>query len=114
MRARAIMVPVSHGIHRTRRLLSFVLCLLILVSSVDRVPDPPSIKPQRGGAVSLAVDSHQSPIVDQDRGLGLVSLAVTGEPHFVDWSLLFAAKPLFRSPIYLRRASDSSPPYSAL
>lgn len=107
------MVVVPPGIHRAQRLLGLLLGLLILVSSIDRVPDPPSLKPQRGTGISTAIGGHQPPIVNQDRGLSPVAQAVTRWPHFADWSLLSADNPLLRPPIYLRRASDSSPPYSA-
>lgn len=107
------MVVVQPGIHRAQRLLGLLLGLLILVSSIDRVPDPPSLKPQRGTAISTAVGGHQLPMVNQDRGSGPIAPAVAGRPYFAVWSLLATGNPLLRSPIYLSRASDSSPPSSA-
>lgn len=106
------MDAVSQAIHRTQRLLAFLLCLLVTAASLDRVPDPPSVKPRSGAAASLTTGIHHLPILNQDRGSVPVASAVIAA-RFVEWSLLGADTLPVRSPIYLRHASDSSPPYSA-
>jgi hypothetical protein len=104
------MVAVLQVLHSMQGLLGFLLCLIVLISSVDRVPDLPGLRPPGCAVISIGIGSQNVPLINHDRDSGAVSWVVTERVRFVDWNLLFADKVLLRSPIYLRRASNSSPP----
>lgn len=103
---------VPSAIYTTQRLLSRLLCALILISAVDRIPDPPSIKPHEV-SISFGLGSHHVPVVNQDRGSHLVASNLSEQVQPFDSSLLADEKLLVASAIHLDQASDSSPPPSA-
>lgn len=107
------MEPVRLDFYRTQRLLSYLLCVLVLLSSFDRVPDPPSTQPQHSTATSLSFGTHHVWAVDQDRATGPVSWGAASPRGLLHGTLLSSDTLLLTFPIYLRSVSDSSPPNSA-
>jgi hypothetical protein len=101
------------AISKLQRFLSRLLCVLVLVSSVDRVPDPPGIKPHHDATIYLSLNSHHLPVANHDRGSDLVSFDRSGHARSFELSLLSDEKLLPLSAIYLDQASDSSPPHRA-
>ena len=91
----------------------WLLCALILIASVDRVPDPPVVKPHQDKAATLCFSSHQL-ATDQNRTLDRVLFDPSRQVRFVDWSFLSESKPPLPCTTYRSQASDSSPPASLL
>lgn len=100
------------AVYKPQRLLTYLLCILILISSVDRVPDPPSIKPHHGTAISSNLDGYYPPAAFQDPGSNVASWQLSRELRYFDLSSLSDDKLAVRPAVHLNSASDSSPPYS--
>lgn len=99
-------------VYKRQWLLTCLLCILILISSIDRVPDPPSIKPHHGPAISSNLGGYYLPAVSQDRGSDVVLRELfSAQARYFDLSLLSNDKLVVRSAVHLGNASDSSPPY---
>jgi hypothetical protein len=95
-------------------LLAYLLCVLIVVASVDRVPDPPVVKPHHDRAAKLCFGGqHQlapdhNPIVEQTLLHPLFLL--TG----LAWDIPSEFTPQPRPVLFRFHASDTSPPFAAL
>ena len=46
--------------------LAYLLCVLIVIATVDRVPDPPFLKPHHDKAAKLCFGGHHQPDSDRD------------------------------------------------
>jgi len=94
-------------------LLAYLLCVRIVVASVDRVPDPPVVKPHHDRAANLCFGGHpqlspdHNPIVEQTL-LHPVFLL----PGFAG-EIPSESTPQPRSAVFRFHASDTSPPLSA-
>lgn len=95
-------------------LLAYLLCVLIVVASVDRVPDPPVVKPHHDTAAKLCFGGqHQfapdhNPILEQTLLYPLFLL-----PGFA-WDIPCKPSPQPRFAVFRFHASDTSPPFSAV
>lgn len=90
-----------------------MLCVLVLIASLDRVPDPPSIKPDHSAAASLSVGIHDLRVADQGHVPDLAPVRLSDQAQSVYLRFIPADKPLLQSATYLGHAADSSPPFSA-
>jgi len=88
-----------------------VLCLLIVVASLDGLPDPPAVKPQ-GNLNNLVSQLHSHvPFAANNHA----SDGPASAPHFQ--ASLFSFRQIFegRGPLYdptfVHQATDTSPPY---
>jgi len=85
------------------------LCLLI-VGSLDGLPDPPAVKPQGNQSTLISQADHHAPVAANDHTLDGVACG----PH-VQARLLLSGQfienrgPSFKL-AFVRRAADSSPP----
>jgi len=104
---------VRHPTSETQQLLSCLVCLLILVASIDRVPDPPAVKRHHDAAVSLTTGTHHLPVVNQDLGSELFLSDLSGQARSFHSSFFLDQERLLPSAINLDQATDSSPPRSA-
>lgn len=91
-------------------LLAYLLCVLIVVASVDRVPDPPVVKPHHDSVAKLCfggqhqLASDHNPIVEQTVLYPLFLL-----PGLA-WDVPYESTPQPRSAVFRFHASDTSPP----
>jgi hypothetical protein len=97
---------------KLRLLFSCLLCVLILISSVDRIPDPPGIKPHHQANIAGNLDSKDQPSANQHRAFDLVSLSPVSQRFPFEFRRRSDDEPLLRSLIYLDQAADPSPPLS--
>ncbi|HEX4771881.1 MAG TPA: hypothetical protein VH351_13670 [Bryobacteraceae bacterium] len=97
---------------KLRLLLSCLLCVLILLSSVDRIPDPPGIKPHHQTDVAQNLDFKDHHPSSQPYALQPVSLDLSSQRFPYDLRGRSDDQPLLRSLIYLDQAADPSPPIS--
>jgi hypothetical protein len=94
-------------------LLAYLLCVLIVVASVDRVPDPPVVKPHHDRAAKLCFGGqHQltpdhNPIVEQTLLHSVFLL-----PGFA-WDIPCESTLQPRPAVFRFHASDTSPPFAA-
>lgn len=99
-------------ISKAHQVLCWLLCVLTLASAVDRVPDPPSLKPHHDATISMGVCDHDAGSADQHPGWELVSLCLSqaaGSFHS-RVLVLSAGDLLLPSAIHVADATDSSPP----
>jgi hypothetical protein len=101
------------ALFKTQQLLSCLLCVFILISSVDSIPDPPSIKPHYDAAISFKTGGHHLPMVNQDCVSDVASFHPFAQVRFFRLSLLSDDNLLLPAASHLHQASDSSPPNSA-
>jgi hypothetical protein len=99
--------------YQMRLLFSCVLCVLILIASLDRIPDPPSTKPHHQSDIAQNLDSMGNPPATQHRAFNPVSLNLSTQRFPFDLRRRSDDEPLLRSLIYLDQAADPSPPLSA-
>lgn len=110
---RATIEPVRQATSKTRQFLNCLLCVLILIATLDRVPDPPSIKPHHDAAKVFSIGNHQSPVVNHHSGSDALASNVLRRAQSFFLSLLVVDELLLPSAFHLDQASDSSPPHSA-
>jgi hypothetical protein len=96
------------------RLLTKLLCALILFASLDRVPDPPVVKPNRDKASAVCA---RSPLVtkcfpDRDPVFAVQTAfsSLTSATLILDSCELISWNPSFPPYLKIWRASDTSPP----
>ena len=95
-------------------LLAYLLCVLIVVASVDRVPDPPVVKPHHDRAAKLCIGGpHQlapdhNPLVER-----ILLHPVFLLPGFA-WDISCESTPQPRPAVFRFHASDTSPPFAAV
>jgi hypothetical protein len=100
------------------RFVSGLLCALILFASLDRVPDPPVVKPNRDKASVVCAYSPLATKCFPDRDP--VFAVQTAFSSFTSPTLILHSRELISRnpsfPPYLKiwRASDSSPPFQIL
>jgi hypothetical protein len=85
-----------------------VLCAIIFSASIDRVPDPPAVKPQHVAACasSFHPPAHCTPV--QPLYATLSAAAASVKPAFV--SEASSAETPNAPHLLLRQAADASPP----
>jgi hypothetical protein len=87
-----------------------LLCAFILTASLDRMPDPPAVKPHGSDAQLSNLNKYCDAYVPQDwRFHTYFSPAVSAVPWF-DPSMDLRTKSRVRLNSLLRQASDTSPP----
>jgi hypothetical protein len=101
---------VPGSILHLRLLLSALLCVLILTSSVDRIPDPPCTKPHHQTEIAQAVSGESLPMAHQHELLDLVVLLLEAQRWRLDFARQSDRPPLLCSLVYLDHAADPSPP----
>jgi hypothetical protein len=95
-------------------LLAYLLCVLIVFASVDRVPDPPVLKPHHDKAAKLCFDGQHRLPSDHD---SIIEQALL-HPVFLragfTWDIPCESTSQPRPAVVFRyHVSDTSPPFSA-
>jgi hypothetical protein len=90
--------------------LAYLLCVLIVIAAVDRVPDPPFLKPHHDQAAKLCFAGHQPADCDQARAFEQTLLHALSQVPAFGWSAPCENRPQPRLAACLRQACDSSPP----
>jgi hypothetical protein len=94
--------------------LAYLLCVLIVIAAVDRVPDPPFLKPHHDKAATLCFGGHYQPDSDRDPAFEQTLLHALPEVPVFGWSVPCGNTPQPRFALCLRQACDSSPPVRAV
>lgn len=92
---------------------AYLLCVLIVVASVDRVPDPPVLKPHHDRAAKLCLDSQHQAAPDLNLTVEQISFHPAFRMPAFAWDIHCESRQRPRSVILRHQASDSSPPVSA-
>ena len=104
------MAAVFKAIEKARLLTTALLCVVVLAASVDRLPDPPALKPSRSEVKSSGLKSHFYCAYDEDgQWAPVVVELMYPEQRFDFGSILKTAHPVRRASL-VRQFSDSSPP----
>ncbi len=93
-----------------QRLLSYLLCLFLLVASLDRVPDPPVVQPHPDKAAAFCFTALHQVAADRDHAWFRVLFDPRSHARCFEKSLLAEHKPASLLAAYVIEASDSSPP----
>lgn len=89
---------------------AYLLCVLIVIASVDRVPDPPVVKPHHDRAAALCFGGQHHVTPDHNLFVHSTSLHWAFlEPAFT-WDTPGQFTPKLPTATLLCHASDSSPP----
>jgi hypothetical protein len=87
-----------------------LLCTLVVLASLDNLPDPPAVKPNPIGKSVLCGGNHVEAVFDQNQ----VSVSSHSAPLFpvywFDFAKTFRARCIINCTPLVRQASDSSPP----
>jgi len=94
--------------------LAYLLCVLIVIATVDRVPDPPFLKPHHDKAAKLCFGGHHQPDFDKDPKYEQTLLHALPQTLAFGWSVPRGNTPEPSFRVRLRQACDSSPPVSAV
>jgi len=92
------------------QIVACLLCLMIVGGSLDTLPDPPAVKPQRNQHSLVSRLDYHVPVVAMNHASDCLACA----PHFQ--ASLFSFGQIFdsRGPscklIFVRQATDTSPP----
>jgi hypothetical protein len=87
-----------------------LLCLMTVGASLDMLPDPPALNPQRNQRSLVSRLYYQVPVAAKSHVLDCPA----GDPHFQ--ASPFSSRQIFESAgpshrlIFVRQAADSSPP----
>jgi hypothetical protein len=95
-------------------LLAYLLCALIVIASVDRVPDPPFVKPHHDKVAKLCFDGAHQPAPDGDLVFEPALFHASPETRVFAWGISYDDGPQPPSATYFRQACDSSPPRFAV
>ena len=95
-------------------LLAYLLCALIVIASVDRVPDPPFVKPHHDKAAKLCFGGQHQSAPDTDLVFKQTLLDASPPAPIFAWSVPCKNRPQLPLATCLRQACDSSPPVSAV
>jgi hypothetical protein len=94
-------------------LLAYLLCVLIVVASVDRVPDPPVLKPHHDRAAKLCLGGQHPPAPGRNFIAEQTAFHSTVVTLVFAWEIPAEPAPQLLPAIFRHHASDSSPPASA-
>jgi len=95
-------------------LLAYLLCTLIVIASVDRVPDPPSVKPHHDKVAKLCFGGQHQSTPDRDLVFEQTFLDTSSQAPVFAWTITSENRPQLPLAACLRQACDSSPPVSAI
>ena len=98
----------------SKPVLVYLLCVMILVASVDRVPDPPVVKPYQDAAAALHMSGEHQPNPDQQRNFEQVHFDMTSGALWFGWTDPSETKQPLPFIFRLNQAADSSPPALAI
>jgi hypothetical protein len=90
-----------------------LLCLLIVGASLDGLPDPPAVKPQRNQNTLISQVGRHIPVAAKNHAL----VCLANVPHFQASSLSFGQVSEGKGPSFdpdsVLEATDTSPPCSS-
>lgn len=87
-----------------------LLCLLIVVASLDRLPDPPAVKPQ-GNLTNLVSQLHSHiPFAAKNHASDCPANAPHLQASFFSFGQVFEGRGPSYDPTFVHQATDSSPP----
>jgi len=101
------------AIAKFRPLAIGLLCAFILSASLDKLPDPPALQPDRSDAKPFCLGDHVRGSVDKDCECPRCASIPFSAVHWFDFAQVFETDPPVYPAILVRQGSDSSPPILA-
>jgi hypothetical protein len=105
--------PKATMLNRIAKCRAFVvplLCALVVLASLDRLPDPPAVSPHPTGASVISSVSYSAAFFDQHQPCGASHSAPLFPVDWFDFARKFGARCLSNCAPLVRQASGSSPP----
>ncbi len=87
-----------------------LLCLLMVGASLDGLPDPPAVKPQRNQNDSVSHVGHHMPVAAKNRASDCLARAPHFHPGLFSLYQIFEGRGPSYDPAFVRQATDASPP----
>jgi hypothetical protein len=100
----------SNGAAKWRSFVTLLLSAFILAASLDRLPDPPAVKPHLTEAKAISLAGQLNASCDWERKWARSVAAALVVVRWFDLEKVFATPYPLDGPTLLRHASDSSPP----
>ena len=89
-----------------------LLCALVVLASLDKLPDPPAVTPYPTGASVLCGGNHVEGFCDQNQACAPSLSAPLFPVYWFDFAKTYAARCLINWAPLVRQASDLSPPFA--
>jgi hypothetical protein len=93
------------------RILAFVLCLMVIATALDTLPDPPAIQPQAAQTVLLSRIVCHVPIAAKNLELNRLDWASQFPLSLFALDQISESGSVGNELSLVRRATDTSPPY---
>jgi hypothetical protein len=100
---------VSHKTMRMR-IVARLLCLMIVVGSLDRVPDPPAVKAYGDQTNTISRADHHVPVTAKKHTTDCANCARHFRADLFWFGQIFESREPASRLSFVRRASDASPP----
>ena len=89
---------------------AFLLCLLMVGASLDGVPDPPAVKPQRNQNNLVSLVGRHMPVAAMKHASDCLAHAPHFQPGLFSFDQIFDGRGPSYDPTFVRQATDASPP----
>jgi hypothetical protein len=87
-----------------------VLCMMIVGGTLDRLPDPPAIKPQRNQKNLVTHFADREPVAAKNHASDCLTRALHFQGRLLSFGQVFESKSPSYKLIFVRQATDTSPP----
>jgi hypothetical protein len=87
-----------------------LLCLLIVGGSLDRLPDPPAVKPQRNQNHLVSQLDYHVAVAAENGALDRLACAACLQVSLFSFGQIFERRGSSYDPTFVRQAADTSPP----
>lgn len=87
-----------------------LLSLLIVGASLDGLPDPPAVKPQRNQNNLVSKVAHNIPVAAKNHASDCLARAPHFQPILLSLGEIFEGRGPSYDPAFVRQATDTSPP----
>ena len=101
----------AQGYKTTRaQIVACLLCLLIVGASLDGLPDPPAVKPQRNQRNLVSQVDYQVPLAVKNYASDCLASAPHFQASLFSFGQIFEDKRPTYDPTFVHQATNTSPP----
>jgi hypothetical protein len=87
-----------------------LLCLLVVVASLDTLPDPPAVKPQSNRNNLVSQLHHHVPVTAKNHASDCLACAPHFQVSLFSFGQIFEGRGPSYDPTFVHQATDTSPP----
>jgi len=92
------------------RVVACILCLIVIATSVDTIPDPPAIQPQTDQHILVPRLVCSPTVAVENHALDYLAWASVFRCNLFSFGQIFEGTTPSYEPAFFRQATDSSPP----